>query len=254
MYVSVPDPSSGLPSASGLLGPSHLVILLHGLPGAGKTTLARRISETMNCEVIHFDDYWAKSGRSPSSCTENQRFNLYQQGIDDALLASLRGNVVIDCTSRSAFFRHWAVQLLSAHGGRVVILSCSVPNHVARMRVGARWILERNHLGKGTKHFDRLSPTFEPIGADEAAPVLSVDTSCRYSTRFDVISTAIMDVSWCAEVISALTYEPRRFNVITAFLRSTLDGLITGMSFVAGRVLESLGRCCQSKSASHTRE
>ena len=157
-----------------LVGPIHSVVILHGLPGAGKSTLAAILVREAGFASVSFDTFWATSDVAPPQATEAQRDAVYREGLEAVYRCARTSNVVVDCTSRAAAFRAMALLQLWARNCHVMFLSCDLDPYVARERVILRLVLQANHLGRGAAHFDAIAPTFEPFTEFECQRVARV--------------------------------------------------------------------------------
>ena len=167
------------PDLDQILGPTRAVVLLHGLPGAGKSTIAGLLRMFGSYDEVAFDLVWLSFGWNPVTASPTQTASVYYRGIRDALDRTRTSNVIIDCTSRSAAFRSFAIRMLRANGHRVIFLTCSLPRQTARARVVARVFTAPLHPGRGARHFEAVFRTFQPLQPDEFpdVPVATVDTS-----------------------------------------------------------------------------
>ena len=87
-----------------LYKPMHFAIILHGLNGSGKSTVAKILHQNLNFEIISFDTYWRVHKIRPDVATAKQRDKVYNQALQVALTEIKNRSVIIDCTSRSKLF------------------------------------------------------------------------------------------------------------------------------------------------------
>lgn len=151
------------PSVVSLVGPIHSVVILHGLPGAGKSTIAAMLSRGAGFISVSFDAFWATSDVTPPQATPVQRDAVYQAALEAVYRYARTSNVVVDCTSRASSFRASALLQLWARNCHVMFVCCDLDPGVARERVILRLVLQATHLGRGAGHFDAIAPTFEPF-------------------------------------------------------------------------------------------
>lgn len=181
MFVSGEPAPLAVRPCQELVGPVHIVVILHGLPGAGKSTVAGLLGGSGLFEVVSFDQVWAAMQLHPESAAPDQQTAVYMAGIKAAARAARSSHVVLDCTSRTFAFRSVATRLLRAYGCQVVFVLCELPPVTARERVIRRHLLSPGHLGRGSWHFDAIAATFDALSTSEcgAVPRVVVDTSGR---------------------------------------------------------------------------
>ncbi|GAB3207505.1 AAA family ATPase [Nocardia tengchongensis] len=155
----------------------RLLVLVNGLPGAGKTTLGHALSRSLNAWFLSKDVV----KEALADCLENA-FEIPELGgvaMDTvwALARSSPGDVVIDSwwfRPRDRAFARAGIEKSGAR--RVVEVWCDVPAAVARNRYESRRRAaihrDRERLAE---NWDNWAAYAEPLGL---APIVTVDTTC----------------------------------------------------------------------------
>ena len=165
------------------LGPP-LLILMRGLPGTGKSTIAETISEELGIELLQTDRFRQELFGPPADRagfnegryrTEN-RLRVYSQmhGQAEAFLADGL-SVVLDGTYLSASPRADAAKLAERHQAAFLSVHCQCPDEIALQRITAR-AEEGDTLSEAHPEFfdqQREAQERDPPGL----PSLAVDTS-----------------------------------------------------------------------------
>jgi predicted kinase len=139
----------------------RLVVLVNGLPGAGKTTLARTLSQRLRLPLLSKDTIKEAHadvlGTEPPPGWSQRRWNAALGAAASetmwALLADAHGGAVLEsCWPKDV--RHFVTQgLQRARGRQPVEIWCEVPLETARRR----WSV--THPGAGYSRLSRKSGT-----------------------------------------------------------------------------------------------
>ncbi len=119
------------------------LILLAGLPGVGKSTIARRIAATESATVIDMDDF-KRSAPVDSALMTSQidppevRWGYYERALEHAL--TLGGTVVMDEVFHLDALRARLEEACVAHGVQVqwIEVRCSYETVERRLRAATR--------------------------------------------------------------------------------------------------------------------
>ncbi len=142
--------------------------MLMGLPGSGKTTLAKKLEKLTGAERLSSDDYRLRMFPDPTF-TQEEHDNLYRI-LDhnvDHLLATGK-SVIYDANLNRRMHREEKYQLAKKHNARVVLWWLKTPDDLSKRRR----IDDQNHilLPKDTtpeQLFERVAGVFEAPEADE---------------------------------------------------------------------------------------
>lgn len=195
--------TAGMAVQSSTLAPRPSLVLVRGKPGSGKTTLARRLSETdaLGLQVLHRDAIKAGLVESHGRETPEVRaaivprsFDLFFQTIELWLRAG------VSLIAEHGLTYQWHEKPLRAliPLARTVVVSCDPPDEVA----ARRFIMRERAIGghrpdyhppaiermeQGTFDWRRFDPF------DLGVPELRVDTTDGYAPGLDAI------VAFCRE-------------------------------------------------------
>ena len=147
-----------------------MLIVMHGLPGAGKTSIAMELAPKLRSAYVSVDFFWRRLGHDPLTSAEAERRAVYGAAVLEAgVLLESGTDVVIDCTSRSAEFRVLLTELAEACGQPILYVVCSAKPRVLEQRLRER--LGTGHLGAGAEHLRAIAMTFQRISKGQAAAV-----------------------------------------------------------------------------------
>ncbi|OCW57051.1 AAA family ATPase [Hoeflea olei] len=148
------------------------LVLLVGLPGVGKTTLANALAEPLGAEIVSrdqirdsiFPKIYLDYSREQNEVATN---TLYR------VLAYLLAHCKPDCLiidgkpfSRAHEIRD-VLELAGQHGAVVKVVHCDAPLDVIRARLGRRQDEAANsRAGRTPEKAERVHREFEPIAVD----------------------------------------------------------------------------------------
>ncbi len=164
-----------------------LVVVIFGLMGTGKTTLARALGEALGLKAIHSDAVrktlagLAPTDRAPLEFGQgiyaddfSTRTYTEMRRLAGAHLAAGRG-VILDGSYKRAPERDLVRQLAREHGAGVVLVYCECAPQVARERLGIR-LTDSAAISDGrVELFEAQARDFDPLGPGDR-PLLRLDT------------------------------------------------------------------------------
>lgn len=134
---------SGNPSASGDTGPAThrrppTLVMMVGLPGTGKTTLARRIAAKVPLAVVESDRIRRQLSTSPDYSPEESRRVFYHVHRQIGRLLRQGKHVLFDATNLREWNRRKAYHIAESVGARVLILRTVAPEDEVARRLEKR--------------------------------------------------------------------------------------------------------------------
>lgn len=164
------------------------VLLVRGLPGTGKSTLARALAEPLACDVLSTDVIRQELFGVPAdeSAFDAGRYSAAaRERVYDELLRraaerlAARESVLVDGTFLSVAARHRVAKLAADHGARFDSVRCTCPEGTARERIAARLSSGESASEARPEFLRQLAEREEPALPTEAC--LTVDTSAGVS-------------------------------------------------------------------------
>lgn len=162
----------------------HLVVLVNGIPAAGKSTLAPPLAEALGLPLFskdviketHADVLGAGSPDGRSQRSWNRLLGQAASETQWSLLSYAPRGAVLESSWRSDV-RHFVIKgLARAKAERVIEVWCDVPYELARQRDRDRW------PGRHPIHGDRMTDDERDVMERDAGPlalgpVITVDTT-----------------------------------------------------------------------------
>ena len=175
------------------------MILMHGLPGSGKTTVAAQIAPALNAVCLHSDverkrlagvgatqhsDSPLDGGIYTASATEATYARL--GALTKALLRAGQ-SVIVDAAFADRSRRREFVSLAKQCGAQARIVSIDVPPEALRARVARREGLSGEYSEAGLAVLERALARHEPLDESELALTLGVGLACTPETLVALI-------------------------------------------------------------------
>lgn len=148
---------------------ASVAILVNGLPGSGKTTVATTLGAVLDCPVLTRDLVKERFGDLLGPRADSRRLGALAADTLWRLAAETDGGVVIDAPIARRDLPHVERGLVTAGSPRTVELWCEIPVELARQRFLDRGSRHPVHTG-----WDEAFEGMEPLGA---WPLLRVDTA-----------------------------------------------------------------------------
>jgi len=152
-----------------------VLVMLSGLPGTGKSYLARKLCEKVPFVVIE-SDFVRKTLFNPPTYSARESALVHRVChilIDRLLKKGLR--VIFDATNLVEFQREYVYRLAERNGAKLVIVQTTAPEEVVRQRLEKRHKARDNHdiSDADWSVYARMKRRQQPIGR----PHIVVDTS-----------------------------------------------------------------------------
>jgi aminoglycoside phosphotransferase family enzyme/predicted kinase len=184
-----------------LRAPTPLLLVVSGLTGTGKSTVAQKLAvdyhaQQINTDVVrkqhasiqqyerHHDDFHTGL-YSPANIDKT-----YERVIDLAAThLRKKENVVLDATFQKRSYRENARTVAKKHHATLVFIHCTCPDEIVKRRLEER--LKKKSVSDGRWEIYReQKKTFEPFSSDE--PFLTLDTSNEtYEYRMGFLRTLL---------------------------------------------------------------
>lgn len=175
------------PPAAPIRGSHATLVLLSGLPGDGKSYLARRLAEASGAEIVESDAVRLRlTGEPRFTPAEHRRVFDVCHALVERLLGEGRV-VIMDATNLVEVHRQAVYAIAERAGARLIVVRVEAPESTARRRLE-----ERAARGEGLADWAvrrRMRRTREPI----ARPHRRVDTSGDISDAVKEIAAEVLD-------------------------------------------------------------
>lgn len=154
----------------------QVVVLVTGVPGSGKTTVARRLSESLRLPLLSLDVV-KESLWDHATFADRAQWRAASLEVIWALLPDMPAGAVIDLWADPAHDQSPLAKRVSQHaGGRVFEVLCDIPGDVAVARYASR-VRHRAHLRDDAETLARIRTAAEVIQPLGLGPALRLDTS-----------------------------------------------------------------------------
>jgi predicted kinase len=165
----------------------QLVVVIFGLMGTGKTTLARELAAALGWPVLHSDMIRKELAGLPPTAPVREEFGrgIYSADFSARTYAEMRRRaeeylqtgapgVILDASFKSAQERRLVRELARNSGAEAVFVLCECPRELVRERLSRR-AAEASISDGRLEILELQEQDFEPPGADEE-PWFRLDT------------------------------------------------------------------------------
>ena len=149
-----------------------MLVLVCGLPGTGKSTLAHKLAKRTNATLLRTDSV-RKELFDESRYTEDEKEIVYRTIFLMTRYLLPWQNVVIDGTFYKREIRHRVYELARQRGNEMRVVECTCPEHVIKRRMERRGTRVRVLSDADYEVYLKIKHLFEPIKRTH----ITVDTS-----------------------------------------------------------------------------
>jgi aminoglycoside phosphotransferase family enzyme/predicted kinase len=185
-------------SAAQLGEPSLIVV--GGMMGTGKSTLASALAEVFGAELLSTDRIRRSllgASESPAGFAQDnyepaQRARIYDELFRCACVALDQGrSAILDGTFLGQVLRERAYELARRHGAVPLCVWCDCPRHVALSRIRQRATSGRGDSEARADLYDLQARDLEPM--KEGDPAINVDTALDMSSQLQAVCNELKD-------------------------------------------------------------
>lgn len=151
-----------------------MIVLICGLPGVGKTSLARELAVLLNATVLSTDKIRKELIPRPTYSRKERKMIYGVLLLMAKYLHEARVNCILDATFNQKRSRDKVKKVLKLSENQIVTIECVCPKQI---------VLERMKMRKGDysdadfRIYERMQKIFEPVDV----PHITVD--CRFNPR-----------------------------------------------------------------------
>ena len=156
-----------------------LIILLSGLPGTGKSTVARRIRAAAALPItIHSSDKIRKQLFRPPTYTDEENAAVHDE-TQRRIIRSLRHDevVIYDATNLREAYRRWAFKIGQLTNSYALVVVITADEELARQRLAERNAHGRSYSDADYDVYVMLRETAEPVACPHI-PLIAQPDGC----------------------------------------------------------------------------
>jgi predicted kinase len=159
----------------------NTLVVVCGLPGTGKTTVAREITERLDARLLR-TDVVRKDLFDDPAYTEAETEAVYAELFDRATAALADESVVLDATFRTEAFRTGAREAAQSADAAFRLVGVKCADEVVRERIHAR---SDDASDADVAVYEQFRETYDPVEDAD----LVVDNSGELAATFDQLDT-----------------------------------------------------------------
>lgn len=199
-----------------------MIVVISGLPGTGKTTVAKKLGSELNAPVLITDEI-RKAGSDHPKYTRRKKQGIYEHMFRIAGdLLSDKDNIILDGTFYKKEFRERSFQLGSDHDRCVFILETICDEDVVKQRIEKRYQKNIDASEADYKVYKIIQSQFEPIQKPDFR--LNTEDEKQWRKKIIDISNKMRLIEKQEKVINRLRTEKKGRVIQTHISWVLLDG------------------------------
>jgi predicted kinase len=143
-----------------------MLIIICGLPGSGKSSLARKLRSRLPAAYLNSDVVRKQIFPKPQY-TENEKKDVYNDIVNQAEKMLHQGkNVIVDATFYTRKYRQMMIDTAESAGSEHCIIMCTLPEETVKARLEKRMERGKNPSDADYKVYLEMKNKFEDIEGD----------------------------------------------------------------------------------------
>lgn len=168
-----------------------MLIIICGLPGSGKSSLARKLKTKLPAAYLNSDIVRKQIFKKPQYTPEEKK-RVYDEIVNLAEKMLLKKkNVIVDATFYTKKYRQLMVKTARDAGSKYCIILCTLPEEITKSRLDMREKSGRAVSDANYEIYLRVKEKFEPIVGD----FLEVDCSTPIKEQVEIAGRYIGEKS-----------------------------------------------------------
>lgn len=164
-----------------------MIIIITGLPGTGKTTIANELAKEIDAVVFSTDKIRKKIFKNPVYNEEDKRI-VYNELFSQAeKYAKMGRNVILDGTFYTKALRNRAKEVGTLLSQKVYFVYCKTPEDILKKRIDNR---KDKFSDADYNVYLEMKKIFEGFEED----IIEIDTSNTVKTNIDTIKLKIYSI------------------------------------------------------------
>ena len=161
------------------------VIIICGLPGVGKTTVAKELATKMNATILSTDKIRKELFEKPTYSNREKQLIYEVMILLAKYLHSSEISCILDATFSQNEFRNKVIKKLGLQKNQVYFVECICPEEITISRIKAR---KYDYSDADIRVYKKMKKIYEPVKIKH----ITVDTSYDAKSSAELIYNKIM--------------------------------------------------------------
>jgi len=161
-----------------------LIVLICGLPGVGKTTIAKNLAPLIDAVILSTDKIRKELIPNPTYIKEERKLIYDVMVLIAAYLQNLGTNIILDATFNKEDSRNKVKQRIRVPQDEFFIIECVCPENIIFSRIKNR---KEDYSDADISVYKKMKKIYEPVKADH----ITVNTSLNITGNVKNIASLL---------------------------------------------------------------
>ncbi len=161
-----------------------MIVLICGLPGVGKTTIAKNLAPLIDAVILSTDKIRKELIPNPTYTKEERKLIYDVMVLIAVYLQNSDTNIILDATFNKEDFRNKVKQKIRVPRDKFFIIECICPENIIFSRLKNR---KEDYSDADISVYQKMKKIYEPVKVDH----ITIDTSLNTTSNVKNIASLL---------------------------------------------------------------